>query len=364
MLSDWEYGPHGYKNVKQLESWINTAFSNSRTDIEDLFSHIYYHVRTYNSLSLQREEHWYDAGLTYTEILSDFKAKYRKRLVVEPYYFCSDEGNEVSEEDLIDKVKLVIDLNRPKYMKMVELIGLDYDPLKNTLITRTGTEKWEETGKKTRSRTVDLKNGATFMEISGPLHMKGEDGELITTAALNTNPPTGTNPPQELNLVFEAEPAITTTGTNGGFTKQGASGSVAADGTATLGDATPVRTKSYEGPYDNTQTPDSYDQALLSGVVVNEGSVGSIEGSHGTVSTFVNGRATFGNPGAFDYTDTEEADSSKKPTKTRTPDLTDEGYANINIADVIEGQRKALRFSVIEEFFRDLAKEILLSAWG
>lgn len=362
MLSDWEYGPHGYKNVKQLESWINTAFSNSRTDIEELFTHVYVYTTTWNGNAQAPE--WYDAGLTYSEILSDFKAKYRKRLVVEPYYFCSDEGNEESEEDLIDKVKMVIDLYKPKYKKMVELIGLKYDPLKNTNMKRTGTEKWEETGKKTRKREVDLDKGATFMEISGPLKMTGAEGEAVTTASLNTNPATGTDPEQSLDLVFDGTPTIITTGTNGGFTKQGADGSIAADGTATLSASTPVKTKSYDGPYDNTETPSDANNALLSGVVVSEGSVGSVEGSHGTVSTFVNGRATFGNPAAFDYTDTEEADSTKKPTKTRTPNLTDEGYANVNIADIIEGQRKALRYSVIEEFFRDLAKEILLSAWG
>lgn len=363
MLSDWEYGPHGYKNVKQLETWINTAFSDSRTDIEDIFSHIYYHVRTYDSLTYQRQEHWYDAGLTYNEILRDFKAKFRKRLVVEPYYFCSDEGNQESEEDLSDKIKMVIDLNRPKYMKMVELIGLDYDPLNNTLMTRKGTEKWEETGKKTRSRTVELKNGATFMEISGPLHMKDEGSNPVTTASLNTNPGDSTTPPQQLNLVFEAEPAIETSGQSGATTSQGKKGGVE-NNTTTLIDGTKVTAKAYEGPYDNTETPENSSNALLSNVVVNAGDVGSVEATHGTVSTFVNGRATFGNPGAFDYTDTEEADATEKPTKTRTPDLIDEGYANINIADVIEGQRKALRFSVIEEFFRDLAKEILLSAWG
>ena len=361
MLSDWEYGPHGYKNVKQLESWINTAFSNSRTDIEELFTHVYVYTTTWNGNAQAPE--WYDAGLTYNEILSDFKAKYRKRLVVEPYYFCSDEGNEVSEEDLIDKVKMVIDLYKPKYKKMVELIGLKYDPLKNTNIKHTGTDKWEETGKKTRSRTVDLKNGATFMEISGPLHMKGEDGELITTAALNTNPPAGTNPPQELNLVFEAKPTIETNGQSGSTTSQGKQGGVS-NNTTTLSDGTGMATKSYDGPYDNTETPNNSSNAILSNVVVSEGDVGTVEATHDSVSTFVNGRATFGNPGAFDYTDTEEADTTRKPTKTRTPNLTDEGYANINIADVIEGQKKALRFSVIEEFFRDLAKEILLSAWG
>lgn len=362
MFSDWEYGPHDYRNIKFLDSWINEGFLNERNRIENLFNHIYFPVKVKVDTTdgYKYEVEWYDAGLTYNKILADFKSKYRKRLVFAPYYFCNEDGNEESKAALKDKISMVLDLNIQKYRKLVELAGLYYEPLSNTSIKNNHTDTLTHEGKEKLEHSIDA-DELSYLEISGPLKMSGD---TATTANLTTNP----KETPSLTLVFDADPKIKTDRGTATQNRKGANASLN-DQKASLteNDSQTVKTASYSGPYNGTNAPDDSNDSVLDNVIVEKGTVGEAVNESESTDVKTNGKASFGNPSAYSYTDTKtfSDDNGVNPRKDiHTIDGSEEGYRNLDVSDIIEKQRKLVEFSVVNEFFKDLSKEILLSLWG
>lgn len=363
MLSDWEYGPHDYRNVKSLDSWINEGFLNERSRIENLFLHVYFPVKvkvdTTDGYEYRTE--WYDAGLTYNEILVDFKSKYRKRLVFAPYYLWNDDGNEESKTALKEKISMVLDLNFQKYRKLIELAGLDYDPVSNTKIKTNHKDTLTHEGTEKLHHEIEP-DELSYLEISGPLNM-GEGG---TTGNLTSHP--GQGETANLTLKFETTPKIETNRGTATQNRKGANASLSEQtASLTADNSEVVKTASYSGPYDGTDAPDSTTNAILDNVVYEKGTIGEAVNESETTSVMTNGKATFGNPTAFSYTDTKKYsdENGVNPRKDiHEIEGSEVGYRNIDVADIVEKQRKLVQFSVVNEFFKDVEREILLSMWG
>lgn len=355
MRSDWEYGPYKYEIVKKWNTEITAMFNNESLRITELFAHLYFYIKRWNNST----GNYYpdlvqcDAGLTLNQIIADFNSLYRKRLVAFPHYFYSDEGNEESADELKAKLTMVLDLNYYKYKKLIEQMGLVYDPLLTNVEHETGTDTKEYKGTKENDHEITL-NKISSVSMEGPL-MMDSNTDPHTTANLNTE-----SDAQSMNLVFDAAPTVTNMSEAYGDTRQGAKVKNDSNGTGYDTDSDKVRQSSWSGPYDGTNAPDSHEDAILDTTVLSEGSVGQSGFGKTTQDLRIYGKATIGNPNAYNYTDTEKYTNRKD---IRTPDLTKEGF-NGDYSDTIEKQRNLIRFSVLKEFFDDLSKEILLAMWG
>lgn len=351
---DMRYGPNCYAPVWKWDEdqYVYSALALEENRIEDLFEHIYFEFTYLDSVGAKHKT-YEDCGISAADIYESFYQLYQERLVAFPYYLNGGDGQTHSANRIQDAVKSVLDLNYWKYKKMVQTLGLVYDPIENYNMTESGTDTDTPTGTTTREHNVN----ATQV---GSIEVQGK------VSALTINSPTEQDPNfkiASLTIDKDGRTVTNTTATsdnrNGWIADRGpASGNLPGTPRETNGGSTgstPVKTSNY------ITTMDDAEEGRLQSYTTGEGTT-----SQGLYSDVVSdypatAKITAGNPAFASYTDTE---SFTTRVDTKEHDLTRSGNIGVTTSQqMIEQERKLVEFSVVKEFFKDLEHALFLSVW-
>lgn len=116
------------ENIAKISEWNDsTALAAAFTGL-DIFASIYIPVKTPTSEGMPDEYTYTNIGLTYTEISEVYETLYSKNYLSVP--LLSDNLIQ-STARLKAKIQSIYKLNKGKYLKMIELSGYSYNPLYN-----------------------------------------------------------------------------------------------------------------------------------------------------------------------------------------------------------------------------------------
>lgn len=128
------------KNLARVRTWNSTTYENTTalagifSDIT-LFQNIYIPVKTPNAQGMPEEYTYTNIGLTQAQLVEAYETYYGGNYLVEPL-----DVNQVSISVLHmnAKLKAIFNMNKGKYLKLIELGGYKYNPLWNV----DGTEEY------------------------------------------------------------------------------------------------------------------------------------------------------------------------------------------------------------------------------
>lgn len=280
------------------------------------------------------------------------------------------------------KTQKFVLFNRYKYLGLVKSTGFLYNPIENYRMveggedkttygkanTKTGNITETPTGSSSTDRTVKT-NEVGHIAVEGPIDSftttTDQDGKTtITDISLKDD-----------NEVY-SEIVARSRGTEAGKTQGKASTSYneqeGLKAEADTSEGTDIESINYSTTYDNTETDHK------TGKTETKGSSGESEiiSKTTTQEHIMKGRIESGNPSAFGYTDTESFTNRIDTTTynnvkdqlsgndTLSHSLTRSGNIGVTTSQqMIESERELVRFNVIDEFCKELNKEILLSVW-
>lgn len=128
------------KNLARVRTWNSTTFENTTALFEifsdiTLFQNIYIPVKTPNAQGMPEEYTYTNIGLTQAQLVEAYETYYGGNYLVEPL-----DVNQVGVSVLHMKAKLkaIFNMNKGKYLKLIELGGYKYNPLWNV----DGTEEY------------------------------------------------------------------------------------------------------------------------------------------------------------------------------------------------------------------------------
>jgi hypothetical protein len=119
--------------LSKLESIFDVATNNITATIPGhFFRHIYMPLELYDPTTETKLKTWSDIGLTLYDLSEAYWSQYSRGLLDAPYYLCAD-GTEQTKMllELARKAKSVLTKNKYKYLKLIESLGLEYNPLFN-----------------------------------------------------------------------------------------------------------------------------------------------------------------------------------------------------------------------------------------
>lgn len=269
--------------LSSLESIFDVATKNIAPITGHFFKHIYMPLELYDSTTQTKLKTWVDIGLTLYDLSEAYWSQYSRAFLDMPYYLCAD-GTEKATMllEISRKAKSVLNKNKYKYLKLIESIGLEYNPLFN----------------------VD------GVEIRQRLENEGVNDVSET----NGNTQTFTNLKDQHNVA----------------------------------------------PYDSTTTKEEY----------NDTRTGSISDSGSRDTTYTHNNAMNIVDGIeAEYTvnsgDTAFGYALVGGDKMEVEKLIRQGNIGVTkTTELIEDQRELVKFSIIEEYFKDLNEIILVGNWG
>ena len=352
---DARYGPNCYAPVWKWDEdqYVYSALVLEEDRIEDLFEHIYFEF-TYLDSSGEKHKTYEDCGISTADIYDSFYQLYQERLIAFPYYFNGGDGQTNSVNRIRDAVKSVLDLNYWKYKKMVQTLGLVYDPIENYNMTESGTDTDTPSGTSTKEHSVNatqvgsitVEGKVSALTIDSPTTQDpnfkiasrtiDKDGRTVTNTTATSDNRNGwvANRGQPPSTGVYGTPQET----NGGQT--GSETVVTRNYVTTMDDATTGRLHNY------TEGQGTTSQGLYSDVVTDYPATAKI---------------TAGNPAFASYTDTESFDDR---VDTKEHELSRSGNIGVTTSQqMIEQERKLVEFSVVKEFFKDLEHALFLSVW-
>lgn len=112
---------------------LELAFYNT-----NLFDHIYIPVKTASSTGMPDDFTYVDIGVDAQEKAEIYNTYYGRNGIVEPLIYETDTGYSESVAKLNRRIISVYNLNKQKYLKLIELAGYEYNPLWNV----DGTEEF------------------------------------------------------------------------------------------------------------------------------------------------------------------------------------------------------------------------------
>lgn len=310
--TDKEFGFHFYQTVYDWDQVVNPFLPASESSVIDvivgevgsLFSTIYIKEEKLDS-SGEPQITYTNVGLSSETLINDFIAYYGDRLISMPYYPESNQGNLYSVGRLVAKANQVLNSNKYKYIKLLATMGFDYNPLENY----NGKEE-------------QVSTKGTVTQTKAPTDNKGS--EL---------------------LIQSSQVAL------------GGSGNVAS--VVTWDNTTAKSTLEIEA--DNTNKPTTSHYTTTS----DDAATGRLEyydENKGltTQSTHTQPQAIYREFTDTGYTITTEQSDLNPDTFV----MTRSGNLGITSSQqMLEQERQVVKFSIEEEFFNDLAKEILLSTY-
>lgn len=128
------------KNLARVRTWNSTTFENTTALFEifsdiTLFQNIYIPVKTPDAEGMPKEYTYINIGLTQKQLVEAYETYYGGNYLVEPL-----DVNQVgiSVLHMNAKLKAIFNMNKGKYLKLIELGGYKYNPLWNV----DGTEEY------------------------------------------------------------------------------------------------------------------------------------------------------------------------------------------------------------------------------
>lgn len=340
---DWnnvQYTPLG---VTSEDSCFEAIFymSPNQDKINNLFQHLYFKYTALNS-SGEKVETVGDCGLSIAQILADFLAIYGERPMVKKFYPCDlERATPKSVKEMAAKVKAVLDLNEFKYRKLIQTLGLSYDPIENySMVENEATGAIEE-GKEKNTHLVNA-SAIGGIEVEGP---------VSSVTMSEPDPVTGL---KSIDVTLDNNRKLSTTTDSVSDSEAGqkvggtaAAPSVAAGTTPTVKNYTTTMDDASTGRLHNySETTGTTAQALKSNVETDYP---------------IRAKVYSGAPNHPSYTDTKEY---LDKTKEEARELSRRGNIGVTTSQqMLEQERQVVRFSVIEEFFKDLENQLLLSCY-
>lgn len=345
---DSKYGPHFYAPVgfweEEYSGEITEAFVHEQTRISKLFSHIYFPFTTLTSEGAENVE-YLDCGVALSDIIATYLQLYDERLVAFPYYPDNDgfnNGNRKSDAKIYGAITAVLDENYWKYAKLIQTLGLVYDPIENYNMVEDGTDETTYGGTATKTHTVDATKIGSI-KVSG-----------VVEPTISTDPETGQ---KDIDITFVADATKTTRVDGGTDTRAGQQVGRSNDtaNTPIPENGTAVQTKNYTTTMDDASTGRLHNYQDQLGTTAQMLHTDTSEGIP------ITGEITAGNPAFASYT---EGQSFNNRSDTTQHDFSRSGNIGVTTSQqMIEQERKIVRFSVLREFFDDINKELLLKIW-
>lgn len=349
---------------------------------------------TYTYVDTEGETQYYpNLNITEEDLLNHYFEEYGSRLAARPLEIGRPSILDGQPMDYNTAMSVILDItyrktqkfvlfNRYKYLTLVKTTGFIYNPIENYRMVEGGTDKNFYGKSSTRTGSItETPDGTKTLDRSiktdevGHIAVEGlikdfntdynEDGKIIIS---EINLEDGDETYSEYTARSKGTEAGGTYGT--ASTSSGVSG---LSGSASIGSGDPIVATNYSTTYDDTDTD------RKTGKTETEGSTGEAELISKTTSQNhrMKGRIESGNPSAFGYTDTESYEDFSKTTEynsvadtqggsDRTEhELTRSGNIGVTTTQqMLESERELARFNVIDEFCRELNKEILLGVYG
>jgi len=338
--------------------------------------------------------HYPNLSITEEDLLNHYFEEYGSRLCARPLEIgriSLVDGQPMDEETAMSvvldityrKTQKFVLFNRYKYLGLVKTTGFLYDPIENYRMvedgedkttygkasTKTGNVTETPTGSSSIDRSIKT-DEVGHISVNGPIKTfttsKDEITGKITISDIDLQDK------EEINTIGYAR----SSGVEQGKTK-GATSAKLENGeivsSAEVANGTAVENTAYATTYDDTDT----DRKTGHNTV--QGSVGEAEtqNSISTQTHYMEGTIESGNPSAFGFTDTQSFNNRTDTTTynnvkdqlsgddTKEHTLTRSGNIGVTTSQqMIESERDLVRFNVIDEFCKELNKEILLSVWN
>ena len=338
--------------------------------------------------------HYPNLNITEEDLLNHYFEEYGSRLCARPLEIgriSLVDGQPMDEETAMSvvldityrKTQKFVLFNQYKYLGLVKTTGFLYDPIENYRMvedgedkttygkanTKTGNVTATPTGSSSIDRSIKT-DEVGHISVNGPVKTFTTTKDEATGKIIISD--IELEDKEEINAVGYAR----SSGVEQGKTK-GATSAKLLDGeissTADVANGTAVENTAYATTYDDTDTDRKTGHSTV------QGSVGEAEtqNSISTQTHYREGTIESGNPSAFGFTDTQSFDNRTDTTTynnvkdqlsgndTKEHSLTRSGNIGVTTSQqMIESERELVRFNVIDEFCKELNKEILLSIWN
>lgn len=341
---DLQYGLPIYAPVWKwaIDGAIHSVFNGAALALNGLFEHIYFKYSVPNSSGIVVDQ-WIDVGLNASEIESIWLQLYGERRVAFPYYPCSDEGNTASLYKMTGALVAVLDKWTWKYKKLVATMGLTYNPIENYNMAEEGTDTDTPTGTTTKSHQVDAEK-VGMIKLTGVADM--------TSTTITQDAETGK---YTINSLALDEAGSKLTKADGISDIENGKKADRTNDAISVANGDTLTQKNY------TTTMDSAAESRLHNYNETLGDVAQASYNNLTEQIPIMAEVQSGNPHFASYTDTESFTSR---VNTKVHNFSRSGNIGVTTSQqMIEQERNLVKFSVIEEFFKDLNHELLLAVW-
>ena len=347
-----------YITFEDLWIWASETTNPKYADKLDAVEHIFDPVAeifngtlTYTDPASKTEKH-YPVIADYAAIFNWYIEQFGERYCYRPVEIGRYNPNTKNIMDYDDAVNVVLNLmsrsikhfaqfNKLKYLKLLETLQYDYNPIQNYNMIEKGLDTTTYNGKEFGDHDVKA-NQLGGLEVDGPLSSitmgTNPDGTPNLSIEFDMNKKLGSklNQVSDQRSGQEAESA----GTDQVSTKQGAN----------------VKTNHF------TTTYDDHSEGRLQSYDTSEGSIASVNLSVGENDLPVNGRAYSGAANHPSYKDTK---SFEDRNDKRLHDFSRDGNIGVmSTQDMINQEREAARINVLFEFIEELNQYILLNVWN
>ena len=338
--------------------------------------------------------HYPNLNITEEDLLNHYFEEYGSRLCARPLEIgriSLVDGQPMDEETAMSvvldityrKTQKFVLFNQYKYLGLVKTTGFLYDPIENYRMveggedkttygkanTKTGNVTATPTGSSSIDRSIKT-DEVGHISVNGPVKTFTTTKDEVTGKIIISD--IELQDKEEINTIGYAR----SSGVEQGKTK-GATSAKLENGeitsSAEVANGTAVENTAYATTYDDTDTDRKTGHSTV------QGSVGEAEtqNSISTQTHYREGTIESGNPSAFGFTDTQSFNERTDTTTynnvkdqlsgddTKKHALTRSGNIGVTTSQqMIESERELVRFNVIDEFCKELNKEIVLSVWN
>ena len=301
-----------YQNLLEYIMYNATLYGNT-----PLFNQVYIPVKRYdtNTQKLADGYTYMNCGMSTSELADLYWAKYSGTYLIGRTSVLTDDADK-----LILRAKAVFNENRGKYLKLIELAGLEWNPL------------WNVDGSEIRQ----------LLENSGTTDV--ETGQINTTAGVQWNDTKTTHNVSAYNTSEVKKEYEDTVSGNGANIPTGIQRVEYTDGEFTV---------SNQSPSDST---------IASADESTNGVKGKTKYVHNLAKNIINGEEA-------DYVvlakDTAFGQSLTGADKMHVEKLIRQGNIGVTkTTELIEDARKTFAYSIIQEFFNDINEAILVGVYG
>lgn len=333
-------------------------------------------------------------NITEEDLLNHYFEEYGSRLCARPLEIGRISLVNGQPMDFNNAMSVVLDItyrktqkfvlfNRYKYLGLVKTTGFLYDPIENYRMveggedkttygkanTKTGNITATPTGSSSIDRAIKT-DEVGHISVNGPIKTFTTTKDQITGKIIVSD--IELQDKDEVSAVgFARSSGVEQGKTKGATSARLLNGEITSN--AEVANGTAVQNTAYATTYDDNLTDRKTGHSTV------QGSVGEAEtqNSISTQTHYMEGTIESGNPSAFGYTDTQSFNQRTDTTTynnvkdqlsgndTKAHSLTRSGNIGVTTSQqMIESERDLVRFKVIDEFCKELNKEILLSVWN